>query len=91
MSGLCHGLLRWLGHCLPVSHSRASFALPKVRFFPRGVIYPDLSDFYSVLLNKMSVIVYICVSGIADHRAKLSYTAVVFSVNAGRSEACSGR
>lgn len=91
MSGLCHGLLSWFGHCLPVSHSRASSALPKVRFFPHGVIYPDLSDFYSVLLNKMSVIVYICVSGIADHRAKLSYTAVVFSVNAGRSEACSGR
>ncbi len=89
------GSLPWLAQL--VRPLPPGFTLPGIfcpsegPLFPRGVIYSDLSDFYSVLLNKMSVIVYICVSGIADHRAKLSYTAVVFSVNAGRSEACSGR
>ncbi len=89
------GSLPWLAQL--VRPLPPGFTLPGIfcpsegPLFPRGVIYSDLSDFYSVLLNKTSVIVYICVSGIADHRAKLSYTAVVFSVNAGRSEACSGR
>ena len=56
MSGLCHGLLRWFGHCLPVSHSRASFALPKVRFSPLGSftrIYPIFTPFYQNECNRL--------------------------------------
>jgi hypothetical protein len=52
--------------------------------------YLHLSYFYSVLLNKMSVIVYIVVSEIADPRPKLPYTAMVFSAHAGRERDAQG-
>ena len=69
MSGLCHGtpLVRPFASRF---HPPGIFALP-VRFFPMGSFTGFIRFFfYSVLPTKASVIVYICVSGIADHRGK---------------------